>query len=178
MNINVISPATHALLVPEILENIFSHLSKDEDLFKIITVNHIWRSEGFRAICNLYAFRLNNWVSHFNNTLSAWYKGKILKSCLNDVISCVYKDFVSLSMTYNKYFAQDRNMIFFFSREMLGDLINEYIYFQGDIENAMIDTSNYNYCYDIHVYDNEEEVSYSDNGEEISYSNNAITFDN
>ncbi|CAH1770943.1 6379_t:CDS:2, partial [Entrophospora sp. SA101] len=50
MNINDISPATHALLVPEILENIFSHLSKDKDLFKIITVNHIWRSEGFRAI--------------------------------------------------------------------------------------------------------------------------------
>ncbi|CAH1771042.1 7246_t:CDS:2, partial [Entrophospora sp. SA101] len=50
MNINAISPATHALLVPEILKNIFSHLSKDEDLFKIITVNHIWRSEGFRAI--------------------------------------------------------------------------------------------------------------------------------
>nr|CAG8547846.1 3035_t:CDS:2 [Entrophospora candida] len=40
---------------------------------------------------------------------------------------------------------------------MLGDLINEYIYFQGDIENAMIDTSNYDYYYDIHVYDNEEE---------------------
>src|SRR5438128_9220173 len=138
MNINAISSATHALLLPEILENIFSHLSKDEDLFKIITVNHIWRSEGFRAICNLYAFRLNNWVSHFNNTLSAWYKGKILKSCLNDVISCVYKDFVSLSRIYNKYFAQDRNMIFFFSREMLGDLINEYIYFQGDIITIII----------------------------------------
>ena len=68
-------------------------------------------------------------------------------------------------------------MIFFFSREMLGDLINEYIYFQGDIENAIIDTPNYDYYYDIHVYDNEEEVSYSDNEEEISYSNNAITFD-
>ena len=44
-----------ALSLPEILENIFSHLSdNEEDLIKLLAVNHTWCSEGVRSLLKWY----------------------------------------------------------------------------------------------------------------------------
>ena len=45
---------TQCLAMPEILENIFSHITEYKDFIKLFRVNHTWQLEAVRAILKLY----------------------------------------------------------------------------------------------------------------------------
>ena len=57
------------LVIPEILENIFSYITDYEDIVKLLRVNYTWRIEGVRAILKLYRNKFY-WYNH--NILNIW----------------------------------------------------------------------------------------------------------
>ncbi|RHZ67241.1 hypothetical protein Glove_302g92 [Diversispora epigaea] len=126
MNIYANPPATRALLIPEILENILFHFSNDDNLFKILAVNYTWHSEGFRALIKLYKFCFNVWVERFNNVSP--YGGTEVKNYLRSFYSQVSGIFCSIGslrmykppILYNNF------------SENLHDLIDDYIHFLRD----------------------------------------------
>ncbi|RHZ59374.1 hypothetical protein Glove_364g72 [Diversispora epigaea] len=150
MNIYANPPATHALLIPEILENILFHFSNDDDLFKILAVNHIWRSEGFRALIKLYKFCFNVWVERFN--IVSPYSGTEVKNYLRSFYSHISDIFYSIgSLRMYKLPIHYIN----FSKN-LSDLIDDYIHFLRDIDDKINTTSDF-ICWKIDFYDSEDE---------------------
>jgi len=86
------SIATRALLIPEILENIFSYITDYKNLVKLLRVNHIWQLETVRAILKLYRNMFYQYNHSILNTLLIYDLG-----CLQDNIS---RD--NISLEYNK----------------------------------------------------------------------------
>ena len=52
---------TNLFAIPEILENIFSYINREEDFISICRVNHTWLLEGLRSVTKLYKDRYNQY---------------------------------------------------------------------------------------------------------------------
>src|SRR6185295_8784107 len=58
--------AQRILLIPEILENIFSYIPHEEHLFQLFMVNYTWYSEGVQSLLKWYRNMFYRYNNNFN----------------------------------------------------------------------------------------------------------------
>ena len=78
------------LVIPEILENIFSYITNYKDLVKLLRVNHTWQLEAVRAIIKFYR-NMFYWYNHsILNTLLIYDLGHLQGDDSKPVYNKIY----------------------------------------------------------------------------------------